>query len=204
MLAMWLHGALILNPPPPPRHGCTLLMQTCHDFLYRHRRGPRGQLPCCGSRCRARRRSGCQAMVLDGTRLRLRMPLLSRLEHSLRSWQWHQEARAALLAMAPTPSGTHVTPAPPHIHVSFLLFVPPPPPRGPAAGSGTRRPGVAVLSMAPTPSGTLLTPAPSHIHVPFLSLVPGTLPLLCGSVSPRSPQGLVCVGHARPAGQPLL
>ncbi|KAK9846950.1 hypothetical protein WJX84_002284, partial [Apatococcus fuscideae] len=47
-----------------------------------------------------------QAMVLDGTRLRLRMPLLSRLEHSLRSWQWHQEARAALLAMAPTPSGS--------------------------------------------------------------------------------------------------
>ena len=46
-----------------------------------------------------------QALLLDGARLRLRMPLLSRLEHRLRSWQWHQEACAALLAMDPATAG---------------------------------------------------------------------------------------------------
>ena len=46
-----------------------------------------------------------QALLLDGTRLRLRLPLLSRLEQRLRSWQWHQEARAALLGMESASAG---------------------------------------------------------------------------------------------------
>lgn len=50
-----------------------------------------------------------QALLLDGSRMRLRLPLLSRLEQRLRSWQWHQEARTALLGMEAASAGMRLS-----------------------------------------------------------------------------------------------
>lgn len=131
MLAMWLHGALILNPPPPPGHGCTLLMQTCHDFLYRHRRGPRGRLPCCGSRCRARRRSGCRRWSWMAQGCGCACP-------SCPAWSTASApgsgTRRPALHSSPWPPPHQVLMSPQHLHTymyhSCYSSSPPPPPAG--------------------------------------------------------------------------